>query len=352
MKELYRVLELPIFQNKMYETEGEAIACPKGDVVLVQDEESGLIFNRAFDPSLMRYDSSYQNEQAVSSAFVHHLHEVGRIIQRHCSNLDLVEIGCGKGYFLEYLKSIGFRVVGFDPAYEGDNPSIIKSYFGPDSKIKADGIILRHVLEHIADPIEFLLQIQKVAEKSIIYIEVPCFEWICTNRAWFDVYYEHVNYFRIEDFKQMFEKVIDTGHLFGGQYLYVMADMSSFRRPDVRGNLLDFPQDFLKGFHSVAHKAKGMIHNAQVVWGGASRGVLCSLLMRRLGVEIKYVVDINPSKQGKYLAGTGLKVSSPEEVMGLLPDDSVIYIMNSNYTDEVVSFAGSRFQYRRIDDGF
>lgn len=69
----------------------------------------------------------------------------------------IIEIGCGKGYFLEMLRKNGFDVTGFDPAYEGDNPYIVKDYYSDQySHLNADLIILRHTLEHIDDPLKFL----------------------------------------------------------------------------------------------------------------------------------------------------------------------------------------------------
>ncbi len=50
----------------------------------------------------------------------------------------------------------GFKVTDLDPTYEGANPNVIKAYFSPEIGLRADGIILRHVLEHVQDPVEFL----------------------------------------------------------------------------------------------------------------------------------------------------------------------------------------------------
>lgn len=58
-KEIYRVEKLPVFQNRMYQSMEEAINCVKGDVVLVQDLETGLILNQVFQPELMQYDVDY-----------------------------------------------------------------------------------------------------------------------------------------------------------------------------------------------------------------------------------------------------------------------------------------------------
>jgi len=42
-----------------------------------------LIFNAAFDASLLDYDADYQNEQACSGIFRQHLDDVKAIIQQH-----------------------------------------------------------------------------------------------------------------------------------------------------------------------------------------------------------------------------------------------------------------------------
>ena len=69
LREIYRAEQLPVFQNKMFRSAAEAIACTRGDLILVQDATTGLIYNRAFDPSVMTFDANYQNEQSVSAAF-------------------------------------------------------------------------------------------------------------------------------------------------------------------------------------------------------------------------------------------------------------------------------------------
>ena len=100
---LYRQEQLPVLQNRIYDTKAEAISCPKGDVVLVEDQETGLIYNEAFQPELVVYDDHYQNEQAGSPLFRQHLKSVSEIVDRCIGRKSLVEVGCGKGFFLEML---------------------------------------------------------------------------------------------------------------------------------------------------------------------------------------------------------------------------------------------------------
>ena len=232
-RELYRIENIPVLQNTVFDSFDAAVKSPLGDVVLVQDLKTGLIFNSNYDSEKINYNGDYQNEQAFSSFFKDHLEEVVNIFDRHLINGSLVEIGCGKGYFLSHLSALGYEIVGIDPAYQGSNSAIIKKKFQSGLALAADGVILRHVLEHIPMPLDFLsLVAQESRQNGLIYIEVPCFDWICQNRAWFDIYYEHVNYFRLNDFDRMFGTIIESGHLFGGQYLYILADQPSLREPN------------------------------------------------------------------------------------------------------------------------
>lgn len=356
LKNLYRVEQLPVFQNRMFRTQEEARECVKGDVVLVQDMETGLIFNQAFRPELMQYDSDYQNEQAVSSVFRAHLNEVSGIIREQFHGQTLIEVGCGKGYFLEHLNALGFKITGLDPTYEGSSPNVIKAYFTPEIGLSADGIILRHVLEHVQNPVDFLKYIAgSNGGTGKIYIEVPCFDWICEHRAWFDIFYEHVNYFRISDFKRIFGKVYEAGHIFGGQYLYVVADLATLGRPCL--SELDsfvFPEDFLDSVVRYADVIKtqsvASTHKRHsIIWGGASKGVIFALFMQRAGAGVDFVVDINPAKQGRYLAATGLRVSSPGEALAQVEQGSTIFVMNGNYLPEIRLMTFNKFNYLTVD---
>jgi SAM-dependent methyltransferase len=352
VEELYRVEQLPVFQNRMFRTAEDARHCARGDIVLVRDLDSGLIHNQAFQPELMQYDADYQNEQAVSSVFRAHLDEVAAIIQDHFQDQTLIEVGCGKGYFLEHLLARGFAITGLDPTYEGDSPHVIKQYFTPQIGLSADGIVLRHVLEHVRDPVGFLRHIRDSnGGAGRIYIEVPCFDWICEHRAWFDIFYEHVNYFRASDFQRMFGTLHQAGHVFGGQYQYVVADLATLRAPLLpESDGFAFPADFLATVTGFAEKIKaGDTRQRAVIWGGASKGVIFALYMQRAGAGIDFVIDINPAKQGRYLAATGLKVSSPEQALAQLEPGATIFVMNGNYLPEIRQMTRNQFNYLTVD---
>jgi hypothetical protein len=351
-KEIYRADQLPIFQNKMFFSAAEAKNCLKGDIRLVQDLTTGLIFNQAFKPDLMQYDDSYQNEQAFSAVFQRHLHSVSDIILKHFKNQSLIEVGCGKAYFFYLLKYRGFDIKGIDPAYEGSDLSIIKAYFTPESGLQADGIILRHVLEHIQDPVQFLSNICiSNRGRGKIYIEVPCFDWIVSHKAFFDIFYEHVNYFRKCDFNRMFDKIYESGNVFNGQYLYVIADLATIKKPIFnRSDYFESSMNhFLDAVHFHAERLKVHGHSCNI-WGGASKGVIFALFMERAGVKVDLVIDLNPAKQGRYMAATGIKVCSPTEAIPLLKSGSDLFVMNNNYLNEIQELTSYNLNYISVEN--
>ncbi|MCF4995123.1 methyltransferase domain-containing protein [Pseudomonas syringae] len=348
--ELYRATGLPVLQNRTFATAGQARASGSADIVLVQDSQSGLIFNQAFDANKLSYDADYQNEQAHSAQFQQHLNDVESVLARHFKGRELIEIGCGKGYFLEMLRGLGYAITGIDPSYEGDNADVIKAPFTRELGLSADAIVLRHVLEHISDPVSFLAEMGAANRGGQIYIEVPCFDWIVEHNAWFDVFYEHVNYFRLADLLGMFDTVHEAGHLFGGQYLYIVADLATLRRtPPHAPQMLSLSENFTASLARTVQIVQAATQKGSAIWGASSKGVIYSLFLQRAGVAVAHVVDINPAKQGRHLPLSGVRVSSPQEAMDALPEGANLFVMNSNYLEEIKRMTGGRYVYHAVD---
>lgn len=350
VRELLRLAGLPVYQNKMFATAEAATHCPRGDLLLVQDGRTGLVHNASFNPDLLSYDESYQNEQGLSDAFRSHLDAVLDLVDRHFADGRIMEVGCGKGAFLELLRLRGHDAIGIDPAYEGDADYIMRAHFEPGTGIRADAIVMRHTLEHIADPVAFLHSVREANGGSgKIYIEVPCLDWILDHKAWFDFFYEHVNYFRLGDFDRMFGNVIESGRLFGGQYLYAFADLATLRDPATAGEAppVSIPADLFDRIDAAVLPTRDACR--QVVWGGAAKGVMFAHHAQQRGISLDFVIDINPAKQAMHLAGTGLKVLSPQQGLQRLVAGDNVFVMNSNYLGEIAAVGGDHLNYITVD---
>lgn len=334
LESLYKVDDLPLFQNKVYNSFEEAQSQKVVSVDLCQCQECGFVFNDLFTNENMDYDDSYQNEQNYSQYFVDYLNEIADyLIENNFQDKKIVEIGCGKGYFTELLEKRGFKnIYGFDPAYEGDNQNITKDYFGEKYKsINADLVILRHVLEHIEKPYEFLQYIQKATSQDTkILIEVPDFEWIVENRAFWDIFYEHCNYFDATFLSSFFLKAT-TKKVFGSQYLLMLASLDELRKPYVKHR---YPKNiFEESFNNIKEFLSH--HTPLALWGGASKGVTLLNIFDKNRQLVEYCIDINPKKQDKFIATTGHKIVSPDFLMTNNENISAL-VVNQNYYEEIV----------------
>ena len=81
----------------------------------------------------------------------------------------------------------------------------------------------------------------------------------------------------------------------------------------------------------VDHLGRG--HRA-IVWGSGSKGV-AFLTSLGLGDAIEYVVDINPHRQGTFMATTGHRIVGPDALREAPPD--LVIVMNPVYRDEIAA---------------
>ena len=337
---IYEIRDIPVFQNKVYKTVAAARNAQTANISLVWCKSCSFVFNASFDMNIMDYDAQYQNEQACSCYFQNYLDDIlNLLVNEGFRTKKIIEIGCGKGYFLEKLQKHDFEIAGFDPAYEGDNPEIIKDYFTEKfSHLNSDLFILRHNLEHIQNPLNFLHTIAAAAGyRGMVFIEVPTFEWIMKKKAFWDIFYEHCNYFTFDSLGSIFKKS-KQGTLFNNQYMYLLANLEDLRTRAKPKNInMDYQsvsfQDQLSKYWEFVRRHRGML-----VWGAGAKGSTFVNLMDRDREYVSYVVDINPKKQNRYIAKTAHKIISPKSLIELRSRD--ILVMNDNYYEEIKKDTG------------
>lgn len=342
---VFKQKNVPVFQNKVYPTEGEARSAEVAAVELVQSLRSGFVFNKAFNPDRMNYDIHYQNEQSNSEFFQAHLVSVLTLLKSlGIENKKVLEIGCGKGVFFEIMLKNGIDCVGFDPTYEGNNPKIVKEYFTEAySGLNAEVIIMRHTLEHIPNPFSFIHTIAKAnGYKGHLFVEVPTFDWIMEKKAFWDIFYEHCNYFTQKSLGAMFEEAM-LGDFFGGQYIYLWADLSKLRLEIPQIEILSAEQ---LNFDTQIEAYRKLLQekNTLAIWGAGAKGSTFLNLMDPERKRIQYVIDINPLKQNKFIARTAHPIYSPE-ILKTNPVENII-IMNENYWEEIKTLAGGVNLYK------
>ena len=341
---LYSSACIPAMQNKLYISKIEALEAPSASLDLIQNN-SGLVFNRSFNSDVVQYDDTYQNDQGYSPHFQEHLNYVCSLCANFLSDKDslVVDVGCGKGGFVHTLRNNGINAVGYDYTYQGSSPFIEKSFFNINSHHKGDLLTLRHVLEHIPSPWQFLEDIAKAnAYSGLLYIEVPDLDWILLHRAYFDLFHEHVNYFRLDDFLSRFgDAVVLHSNTFGGQYLSLFLRLDFFRYSSSPPFFPSTNVNLFESFSNLSYSeslAYSSLHEFKqiVVWGAASKGVIFAARSPdALKHKFNYAIDINPMKHRHFMPLSGVEVVDPKSGLAMLTASSVVIIMNPNYEREI-----------------
>jgi len=283
--------------------------------------------------------------------------------ERNVRNSRIVEVGCGTGAFLRLLvenSTFGNTGVGFDPSYIGEGSDLSgrirferRFYDETCTNVPADVVICRHVIEHVPQPRELLSTVRRslqCANSPRIYFETPCVEWILRNRVIWDLFYEHCSLFTSASLRVAFERsgfrVRDIRHVFGGQYLWLEAGLAG-DMPVVAdaGDIPLLAQQFAAEEVRLAEAWRARIgalrqQGKVAIWGAGAKGATLAYLVDSQREIVDCLIDVNPKKQGKYVAGTGHPIVGVDALAGRGVKTAVV--MNPNYRVEIEDLLAAR----------
>lgn len=360
----YEAKNVPVQSCLLLSDQQEALRFPCGKISLALCENCGFIYNAAFDPQLVDYTRDYEEQQSFSPRFNRFAEELAHdLISRYgLRDRTITEIGCGKGDFLLLLCSLGNNHgVGIDPSYVpgrhaaplADQVTFVRDFYSEKYGDRGeDFVCCRHTLEHIPDTASFLRMVRRSMghqSDAVVFFEVPDVGRVLQEGAFWDVYYEHCSYFTPESLRRLFQDcgfaVVNLYKGFDDQYLMIEArpaNGNTGNRVSRRFETMDEIKNSVAyfGSHCTTEITAWKNTLAQLrkegrrvaIWGSGSKcvGFLSAL---GSGHEIECVVDINPHRHGKYLAGSGIQIVSPDFLRQYKPD--TVVMMNPIYREEI-----------------
>lgn len=363
MQTIFTLDDLPLFCNVLHNTRPQALEAERASIRLDCCAHCGFIYNAAFEPNRLQYGPDYGNDLSASPHFRKYARHIAQELVRrhHLHNKDIVEIGCGNGYFLKLICSVGKnRGVGFDPSYDPQQaaPSsepeveiVAERYALQQPPGRVDMICCRHVLEHVHDPLGFLRRIRKTLDARadcVLFFEVPNATHTFDRGAVWDILYEHCNYFTAHSLYALFAAAgfqpLRVDERYDGQFLTIEA------RPVARAAAPELvqaqgrPADFPGVFHGLVNSWRAQMaawdqeHRQVVAWGAGTKGATFLNVLGLFHNQLEYVVDINPGKQGRFVPGTGQEIIAPAALAWCRPD--TIIVMNPAYAGEIRHLAG------------
>jgi SAM-dependent methyltransferase len=355
--------DVPVHQNWACLTAEEARQFRRGDLLLAFCAECGFVFNAAFEPDRLSYSAAYENTQSCSPYFKQYLIQLADslLTKYGLSNKLVIEVGCGKGDFLRLLCKDGRnRGIGFDPTYvgpetmEGGAVEFVRDFYDSrQAHYAPDFVCCRHVIEHVQTPLEMLTAVrQAVGDRlnSTVFFETPALPWTLDSLSFWDFFYEHCSYFTAENLAWAFEQtgfcVLEARPAFDGQYLHIEARPAPTsrmpgkpRRPPSKPDLWPKVQAFLAGVEQHMKACEEKIDafsraGGCAIWGAAAKGATLVNTLDPLNRRIRFLIDINPAKQGKYVPGTGHPILPPEHLRDRTGRVAGILNMNPSYLEE------------------
>jgi hypothetical protein len=353
------IKSVPTNINRLLNSREEALLITRGDLDLVYCETCGLVFNAAFHPLKVHYNCDYEIEPCHSPRLNKHLEELSHylVFQKGVRNSRIVEVGCGSGSFLRRMIEItdsGNTGCGFDISYSGptvdfDGRLVFRRHlYSLDCKgLPVDVLICRHVIEHVHNPIDFLLTMRDtlVSHPNVrLFFETPCVEWTLRQQAYWNLFYEHSLYFNASSLATAFTlagfHVSNIQHIYSGEYLWLEATIARDKQavPTTLGSIPHLTRqfsrlhnDFLRSWNNRLQKLLSQKENI-AVWGAGGTGTTFVNFLDPECQKISCVVDINPKKQGTYMAGTGHSIIDYKKLGSY--SISYIIVANPNYLRE------------------
>lgn len=157
-----------------------------------KSERTHIFYCKSCDAFFLDKESvNYDNDDLINYYVCHSSHIKNRYdlmfscIENIINPSSFLDIGSGMGYSLEVAANRGWSAVGFEPnSVLAENCvqrglTVYNRYFTGEDNGKYNLILLDNVLEHVSDPVRFVLDASRLlGEGGLLVIAVPPVDWL------------------------------------------------------------------------------------------------------------------------------------------------------------------------------
>jgi SAM-dependent methyltransferase len=323
-----------------------------------------LQLTHVVDPGIIYKDYAYVS--GTSQTYVDYMQWFAKWVKEYSGFQygSVLDIGCNDGSQLDAFGKIGFSTYGVDPA-ENIHPTsaakghqVVCGFWDENTITKLNGkrfelVVAQNSFAHNPDPVKFLKMLDPLmGRNSLFFIQTSQADMV-HNGEFDTIYHEHVNFYNINSMSKLAERagfhlidVVKTP-IHGTSYVFVLSKTKS--RPNHIKNLIAMEADLLEKAtytHWVNRSIKivsefaARIHlfreqGYQIVgYGAAAKG---NTLLNFAQIDLDYIIDDNPMKQGKYSPGRNIPIISMKDAMIRFGnDDQILFVpLAWNFYNEI-----------------
>ena len=322
------------------------------------------------------FDADYAYFSSFSSTWLEHAKRYANEMAARFllgTSSHVVEIAANDGYLLQYFKAANIPCTGVEPtastaaAARAKGIHIVQEFFGValantlvTQGKQADLTAANNVLAHVPDINDFVAGFAMLLKPNgVATFEFPHLMQLMALNQFDTIYHEHFSYLSLTAVQRIFAAngltVFDVEeHPTHGGSLRVFGQRTDTGKQPISDRVAKMlraedaigiqTEKYYLAFQVRAEKVKDDFVNfladakrqgkTVAAYGAAAKGNTL-INFAELGSDlIQYVVDKNPTKQGKFMPGSRIPIVSPEALHSQRPD--YLVILPWNIADEVM----------------
>lgn len=268
----------------------------------------------------------------------------------HLTETRIIEVGCGRGEFLEMLAGFPVQAFGIEHSKRlvqlaREKGLNVSQGFAENEMTRLgeeafDAFLSFNFLEHQPDPNGMMRCIYRnLKDGGYGLITVPSFEYILDNCSFYELLRDHIANYTQDTLKFLMEKngfrVLESSVVNRDTLMVIVQKKGMTDTAGLKKNYETLKEQFRAFFEKRAGKKIA-------VWGAGHQG-LTTLSTMHAEEHVRYIIDSAPFKQGKYAPACGLPVVSPQHFFEE-PADTIL-IIAPGYTEEIVKDIRQKFKW-------
>lgn len=292
----------------------------------------------------------------------------------HLQGKRFLEVGCGRGEFLQVLREFPVEVYGMEhrgtlvQIARDSGLSVWKEFpetenqeFGmtkDGEKGPFDVFLSFNFLEHQPRPDVMLKAIwNNLASDGMGLVTVPGLEYILEQGSYYELIRDHIAYYSFGTFRNLLEscgfEVLEQELVNRDTIAMIVKKRPEGWSGQEHGSGVgqaeaesDVVCSLTEGYERVMKETASLIRTMKAsnrrlaIWGASHQGFTLAATTE-LGAFAQYMIDSAPFKQGRFAPASHLPIVAPERYFED-PVDAVL-IVAPGYTDEIAGVIRSRF---------